>query len=790
MPKKIFVSLPIKIISFVILIIFVFGSIATFLVFSRVESMLTEEKKGLLINSLYHHTNEINLFIQNITNVGEVLSTNPTLIDYLENPSSVEDSVVYDLLARRQPIYNFSAVYLLNTNGDTLVSTDERFLNQNYSFRSYFMEAMSGVPSFKANVGVTSNELGYYFATPIKNLTSKKVVGILVFKINPNDVRSLIEYHVIKGSPSLDFVKNANFLLIDNHGVVIGSKFPSDMYKSIGELSPEDILDIDNNKTYGNISVSPLYLSEFVDTLKNASEDNIITSSFYNTHTNSNNIVAVSKIAGQNFKLIYIIDSKIIDNYSREVGIIVGLVVLISAASSGIILSLIISKFLSPIKYLINQANDFITKGTLPDLSLKTGNELEQLSISFNEMVKKILNSKNEAEAKIEIRTQELLSQQKALVNVLEDVEREKSLAESRQLELQKFQLAVDNAFDHIVMTDEDGNIIYANKGVERITGFKKEEVLGKKAGSKELWGGLMSLDFYKTLWKAIKVDKIPFSGEVQNKRKSGELYTANASITPVLDKEGTILFFIGIERDITKEREIDKMKTEFISLASHQLRTPLAAIKWFLEILLNGDTGKLSKQQQEIAENIDQSNNRMIDLVNSLLDISRIESGKITPELIPTDVKKLVEALLLELKNSAKEKQLKISFEITDSIKEVMIDPKLIRNVYMNLLTNAIKYTPSKGNVAIKIMIKKGMLFSEIADTGYGIPKKNQDKIFGKFYRADNITTKVPDGNGLGLYSVKKIIEACKGTIDFESKEDKGTTFWFELPLNIEKKK
>jgi PAS domain S-box-containing protein len=127
--------------------------------------------------------------------------------------------------------------------------------------------------------------------------------------------------------------------------------------------------------------------------------------------------------------------------------------------------------------------------------------------------------------------------------------------------ELKKFKLAVENAGDHIVITDPDGKIIFANDAVERITGFSVEEIINKKAGVKELWGGQMSQEFYKKLWKTIKEDKKTFSGEILNKRKGGEKYSAFVSISPVLSDKGEVTYFIGIERDITEQKQLEEAK-------------------------------------------------------------------------------------------------------------------------------------------------------------------------------------------------------------------------------------
>jgi len=388
--------------------------------------------------------------------------------------------------------------------------------------------------------------------------------------------------------------------------------------------------------------------------------------------------------------------------------------------------------------------------------------------------------TRNLDEKTLKQRTQENEQSKVALLNVLEDVEGEKTKTEQLARDLEKFKLAVSEASDHIIITDNEGKIIYSNKAVESITGYKIEDVLFKSPG--ELWGGLMTKEFYEKFWHTIKDEKQTFKGEFSNKKKDGENYIAEASVTPILGDDGEIIFYVGLERDITKLKEIDKMKSEFISIASHQLRTPLSAMKWYLELLIAGDAGKLTSQQLDFAQNINTSNERMIDLVNALLNVSRIESGRIIIDPQPIKIKGLVEGVINEISKRAIDKNIKIIENIQKGMPLVTLDPKLIRNALMNLLTNSIKYSPKKTQISMNVYKEKEYVVFKVSDQGYGIPKADKEKIFTKFYRGKNITKFDTNGNGIGLYLVKQIIDTSGGQIWFESKVNKGTTFWFKL--------
>jgi signal transduction histidine kinase len=294
-----------------------------------------------------------------------------------------------------------------------------------------------------------------------------------------------------------------------------------------------------------------------------------------------------------------------------------------------------------------------------------------------------------------------------------------------------------------------------------------------------------MSLDFYKEFWDKIKFKKESFIGEVINKRKSGELYDAAINISPILDENENVIFFVGIERDITKEKTIDRAKTEFVSLASHQLRTPISAINWYTEMLLDQDVGKLNKKQKDYLREVYHSSKRMSNLVGSLLNISRIELGIFAIEPKPTDIIKISKSIIEEISHEAEKRKQKISENYDKNIGLINVDENLMRIIIQNLVTNSVRYTSDGGKINISIRKEPKSLLVTVEDSGCGIPKAQQDRVFEKFFRADNVREKETDGIGLGLYMVKQIVEKSGGKIWFESQEGKGTTFFVSIPLS-----
>lgn len=233
------------------------------------------------------------------------------------------------------------------------------------------------------------------------------------------------------------------------------------------------------------------------------------------------------------------------------------------------------------------------------------------------------------------------------------------------------------------------------------------------------------------------------------------------------------------------KKESIDKLQTDFVNITSHQLRTPLSGMKWLLELLQKNDTGTLNKKQKDFIEKIYDSNERMIALVNDLLEVSRIEQGQTKLYLQPTDLAIVIEALIKEKSKEIKDKKLQVSFSIeAEPFPLVKTELNKIRQAVNNLITNAVAFTPAGGKIAISLKQENDLALVTIADSGVGIPKDQQSQIFGRFFRGTNVRTLETTGTGLGLFIVKAFIEASGGKIWFKSIEGKGTTFYFTLPI------
>jgi PAS domain S-box-containing protein len=350
---------------------------------------------------------------------------------------------------------------------------------------------------------------------------------------------------------------------------------------------------------------------------------------------------------------------------------------------------------------------------------------------------------------------------------------------------------------DAVFAIDNNMRIQLFNPAAQQISGFSENEALGRP------YTEVLKFAHEKTGHESASFIHQALGGRTTSMgkqtilvRRDGSHIPVADSAAPIRDAKGHVMGAIVVFRDVSKDYELDRAKTEFVSLASHQLRTPLSAINWYGELLLDGDAGKLSKTQHEYVVEIFEGNQRMIELVDSLLDVSRLEVGKLPTKPQDTDMSELIDSLEKELINSIKNKHLDFN-KTVEKLPPIHADPKQLRMIVQNLMSNAVKYTPAKGSVHVTLRkatpsdIKGASLkaegpyaFFSVKDTGYGIPEAQRSKIFGKLFRADNVRAMDVEGTGLGLYIVKEVVEKMGGRVWFDSVESAGSTFFVILPF------
>jgi signal transduction histidine kinase len=259
--------------------------------------------------------------------------------------------------------------------------------------------------------------------------------------------------------------------------------------------------------------------------------------------------------------------------------------------------------------------------------------------------------------------------------------------------------------------------------------------------------------------------------------------------LTTEFDQSAKLLVRRDLELSKVNEKltQLDRMKSEIISIVAHQLRTPLSAVKWTLNILLDEDMGKIVPAQRDLLVKGFESNERMITLINDMLEVDRLESGKLKYNFVPVQFEGLVEDMIRSLLPLATQKNIRVEFKAPEQpLQKIKIDPDKMREVLQNLIDNAIKYTKEGSVVDVGVAMEGAELHFSVKDNGIGIPDEEKDQIFSRFFRAANAVRTQTNGSGLGLFIAQSVVKRHGGKIWFESTLDEGTTFHMVLPYSI----
>lgn len=330
-----------------------------------------------------------------------------------------------------------------------------------------------------------------------------------------------------------------------------------------------------------------------------------------------------------------------------------------------------------------------------------------------------------------------------------------------------------------------DSNATTCSDELYRLLDFTQESCRGVYPGILALALPEDRKDLEGLITKALAT-KEPFEFEHQIRRGGVLAQWIRERGRVIVDERGEAVRIVGTAQDITHEKELDRAKTEFLALTSHQLRTPPTGIKWYAAMLLEGDVGKLTAGQRAYLDQIAHNNQRMIDVVDTVLNVSQIELGVFRNKPVPTDVCAALDGVLSEFGFEVKEKEIVLSRTYRCGTTPVLIDPALLRIIAQTLISNAVKYTPEKGTIDVHAEILGKTLSITVRDTGRGIPKEEFSRIFEKFFRASNVEPYYPRGTGLGLYTLRRIVDQMKGTATFSSEVGKGTSFSVSIPVAL----
>lgn len=361
---------------------------------------------------------------------------------------------------------------------------------------------------------------------------------------------------------------------------------------------------------------------------------------------------------------------------------------------------------------------------------------------------------------------------------------RKRKQYELAQKETEKAQMQFRNLVERNndgVIVLQDGLVKFCNARIFTLFDYQPQDIISKP------FIDFVAPEFRELVGKRYK-DRL--TGKDVESRYEFELLAKNGEHLPVLVSASLTVYndrpaIMAIVRDMRQEKRLEQMRYDFVSIASHQLRTPLTGVKWFSELLLGGKNDNLTRAQKDFVKNIHQSNQRMIHLIDDLLDVSHIQEGSKFPIIPkPENMIQLAHEAIRRQSLLARNKKITLSGVFKKSQKAMMhIDREKIMQVFQNLLSNAIKYSPKGSKVELGYKQNKNEMVFFVRDHGVGIPSTEQAQIFEKFFRATNVKTQ-EEGTGLGLYIAKAIVRAHGGKLWFESKENKGTTFYFSLPI------
>lgn len=454
----------------------------------------------------------------------------------------------------------------------------------------------------------------------------------------------------------------------------------------------------------------------------------------------------------------------------------------------------------------VAQVASEVAKGNLALRTAVSGkDEIGELAHVFNTMLDRIETAQKEMAAddleikkKSEELAQDVLEHEKqskfleeskrAQLNLLEDAWQAK---EKLELEKTRLQTILSSVGDGLMLIDRQYRIALVNPKVAELFSLSREELLGKniheilkiwKKRTDELDPGQWPIEEVFLTRKVVTTDMNDELFITTTKRE--EKLPVAFSVAPLGGGDAGAVIVI---RDITADRALDEAKSGFISVASHQLRTPLTTIRWYAEMLLSGDAGEMSPSQKDFLSEIHGGAERLYQTIDLLLGISRVESGKMKVEKTQIDLGEFTNGVAKELSPQVDEKKLTLNvFPLEGGTPPVFLDPLTLRQVVINLLSNAIRYTNDAGTIEVRWWKNEtgDSIVYMVRDNGIGIPESQRSRIFSKFFRAENALAKVPDGSGLGLALIKELVEAWGGTVWFETTEGQGTTFFFTIPL------
>jgi PAS domain S-box-containing protein len=364
------------------------------------------------------------------------------------------------------------------------------------------------------------------------------------------------------------------------------------------------------------------------------------------------------------------------------------------------------------------------------------------------------------------------------------DISTQKRLEADLRTERDRLRIILRNVGDAVIVTDPGAVIEFVNPAWEHLNGYLEKEALGKNANLVK--SGEMDRDFYFQMWDTILAGRV-WRGEVTNRKKDGSTYEAALTITPVQNENGQIINFVGVQHDISLLKELDRLKSQFVSDVSHELRTPLTNIRLYLDLLAQTE---YDLRAARYMETLTRESERLSNLIEDLLSLSRLEADSVPLNKEPVDLNRMLGALTQDRERLTSQYGLELRLECEANLPLVMADALLMGQLFTNLLTNALNYTPEGGHITVRTRSQSSgettWVIVDVEDTGYGIPPFEQPLIFRRFFRGQSSKPSMVSGTGLGLAICKEITERHGGKIMVESDgiPGHGSRFTVWLPI------
>lgn len=513
-------------IEIIITIVLIVGSVVTYIV---IRNSLQEQIYSQLKSISILKESSINLYLKTgITEIEYIAKEDKILTQFLENTNKVYyEQITEDFLDIVNENKTLENISLIDRYGKVIISTNKNEEGKFKSNEEFFSKTKQKTIIQDYYFNINTNKPAMFVSTPIFD-NFGKFMGILVGDINVDEIDDLISSRAGLGITGESFAVNSFNMVVTNLQKMKDSAFHKTIYLP-------QIQDCLNGNSIAGIR-------------QDYNNDQVI--GYWGWFPELKSCLVIKIDTNEAFAPI------------KKAIIIFIFILLLLGVILGYLSYVAGNAFILPFQKLRDKIIKIKDGNFDVNLDINSKDEIGEMATVFNEMAKSLSNYKVNIESEVVSRTidlddkvTDLEKNKKATLNLLEDLEKEKKLSESQAAELTKFKLVIDNTSQHIIITDIDGIIIYANHAVEIITGYSINEVIGQKPS---LWGMQMPTEFYTDLWKTIKVDKKTFSGEITNKRKNGEIYTAKSFISPVLDDSGDIKFFVGLETDISKEKSLE----------------------------------------------------------------------------------------------------------------------------------------------------------------------------------------------------------------------------------------